>query len=647
MGELVTDTVNGTLYFASRSAIDQALRESTDRRDRAVLFADFCRLNTLYMIATAGSGHIGSSFSSMDILAWLHLNELSPDNGVFLSSKGHDAPGLYSILIGLGRLPEEMLHKLRRLDGLPGHPDVSVSGVRANTGSLGMGISKAKGMAHALRLQGVSAKLYVLTGDGELQEGQIWESLISAANDGLSELTVIVDHNKIQSDYSVERTGSLGDLEAKFEAFGWRVERIDGHDIGAFERTLGGIEGDPRPKVIIADTVKGKGVSFMEGTSVDSDVELFRFHSGAPQENDYKAAAQEIIDRISGRMRQAGLEPARFEAIERVKAEPTGPKLERLLPAYTEAILSQAEANGDLVVLDADLQLDMGLVPFNERFPSRFFECGIAEMDMVSQAGGMALRGLMPVVHSFSCFLSARANEQIYNNATERTKILYVGGLAGVLPGGPGHSHQAVRDISSLGGIPDMVMVEPSHPDEVGALVDWCLNRHDGPSYLRLISLPYPAVTPPSRDWTPVKGQGRVLRKGRDVVFVTAGLVMLTEVMKAAETLEGDGIASTVINMPWLNVVDGTWLNATIRHAVAPLGDITDRSILVTVDNHYTTYGLGDAVISALAQAGGLANLDIRKIGLGTIPPSGGNAEVLEAVGLSASRIASTVRSLL
>ena len=162
------------------------------------------------MIAGAWSGHIGTSFSSLEIMSWLFLNEMRDlDKGpgacdIFFSSKGHDAPALYAVLIGLGLLPPSKLHQLRRLHGLPGHPHVETPYIQANTGSLGMGISKAKGMALANRLAGTPRRIFVLTGDGELQEGQFWESLGSAANRGLGEIVAIVDHNKIQSDTWVD-----------------------------------------------------------------------------------------------------------------------------------------------------------------------------------------------------------------------------------------------------------------------------------------------------------------------------------------------------------------------------------------------------------------------------------------------------------
>ena len=212
-------------------------------------------------IMEAGSGHIGTSFSVADILAWLHLEVLDGDDVCF-SSKGHDAPAVYAALAGAGKLDFELLHRLRRLDGLPGHPDIHATPqVHTNTGSLGMGISKAKGFARAARLDGRRRRVFVITGDGELQEGQFWESLGQAANEGFGEITAIVDHNKIQSDTWVEHVSDLGDLEAKVRAFGWEVARCDGNDIAALARTLTELLESERPKLLIADTVKGAGAS--------------------------------------------------------------------------------------------------------------------------------------------------------------------------------------------------------------------------------------------------------------------------------------------------------------------------------------------------------------------------------------------------
>ena len=195
---------------------------------RAELFASLCRLNVLYMIKRAGSGHVGTSFSSLDLVSWIYLEEVRRGEDIFFSSKGHDVPAFYAALLGLGDLPFEKLHALRRLGGLPGHPDVALPRLEANTGSLGMGISKAKGMLRARRELGRATRVFVLTGDGELDAGQIWESLTSAVTARMHELTVIVDHNKIQSDTWGQKVSDLGDLEAKFRAFGWHTARVSG-----------------------------------------------------------------------------------------------------------------------------------------------------------------------------------------------------------------------------------------------------------------------------------------------------------------------------------------------------------------------------------------------------------------------------------
>ncbi len=628
MGDLVGQAVEGTLYYLPYSEFQRIRGLNVPREQRAAIFADMCRLNALYMIARAGSGHIGSSFSSLDIISWLLLEEMREED-IFFSSKGHDAPGYYSTLIGMGKLEFDLIHKLRKIDGLPGHPDIGTPGIVTNTGSLGMGISKAKGMVFANRLANRPGSVFVMTGDGELQEGQFWESLVSAVNYGLHEITAIVDHNKLQSDTFVKNVSDLGDLEAKLRAFGWRVERCDGNDIGAFSATLASLKGETRPRIIIADTIKGKGVSFMEHTSLDSDVAMYRFHSGAPDASSYRLAAQEIMARLQQRMGDASAAALDFETIER-EATPAPPATaQRLIPAYTRALLEQAEKHPNLVALDADLILDTGLIPFRDRFPERFFECGIAEQDMVSMAGGMALKGLLPVVHSFACFLSARPNEQIYNNATERTKIIYVGSLAGVVPGGPGHSHQAVRDISALAAIPGLTLVEPSCEAEVGLLLDWCINEAPGSCYIRLVSLPWEIPYQLPEDYRPKYGQGVTLVEGTDVAIIAYGPVLLSAAVQAAGILAKEkNLGVKVINLPWLNIVDSNWLKTTIGSC---------RHVLC-LDNHYVSGGQVEVLSRTMVQWGS-QHARVHHLGLKEVPPSGTNPEVLSRIRLDAGAI--------
>lgn len=639
MGDLVGQAVAGTLYYAPYAEFERVRTLDMPRDQRAAVFANMCRLNALYMIARAGSGHIGSSFSSLDIISWLLLEELksaatpqSPGD-VFFSSKGHDAPGYYSALIGLGRLPFDLIHKLRRLGGLPGHPDVSTPGIATNTGSLGMGLSKAKGMVFANRLTKRPGRVFVMTGDGELQEGQFWESLISAANHGIHEITAIVDHNKLQSDTFVKKVSDLGDVGKKLRSFGWHVSRCDGHDLKALAKLFLSLrEVHDRPKIIIADTVKGRGVSFMEHSALDSDVDMYKFHSGAPDEATYARAAGELIEVINAQMKAAGAGSLAMELIERPRAT-TDDSVQRLVRAYSDALVEQARRNLRLVALDADLVLDTGLIPFSKQFPDRFIECGIAEQDMASQAGGMALKGLLPVVHSFACFLSSRPNEQIYNNVSERTKIIYVGSLAGVLPGGPGHSHQAVRDIATLAAVPGLTLIEPSCEEELRLALDFCLNGTDESCYLRLVSIPCQIPYRLPGDYRLVPGRGVVLREGRDAVLMGYGPIMLPEAFRAADLLQDRyGISATIVNLPWLNRIDTDWLAQTLR----------GHRWLFTLDNHYLSGGQGERIAACIAEFG-VAGLKVRRFGVAAIPECGLNQEVLRAHGLDAESLATAI----
>lgn len=628
------------LQFAPTGEFNRLRSEVSDARQRAALVADLARLNTLYMIMRAGSGHIGSSFSAMDIVSWIYLEEMNhaakpgmrPD--VYFSSKGHDAPGFYAVLLALGLLEEKLLHQLRRLGGLPGHPDIGTPHMAANTGSLGMGISKAKGMIHAARLSGEKQRVFVLTGDGELQEGQIWESLVSAANFKMGELVVIVDHNKIQSDTFVSRVSDLGDLAAKFRAFGWEVERLDGHDFAALDQAFRRFETIvDRPKIIIADTIKGRGVSFMEQSAQSDEFGLYRFHSGAPAEQNYFNGLQELSGAINARLTSRGLAPLSLNTAEiPARSVPQG---QRLVGAYSKALLEQAEKRADVVVLDGDLMLDCGIIPFKDKYPRRFIECGIAEMDMVSQAGGLALKGRLPLVHSFACFLSTRPNEHIYNNATELTKVVYVSSLAGLVPGGPGHSHQSVRDIAALSAVPGLTLLEPCCDAEVGLALDWCVNHNPQSSYLRLVSIPVdiPFDFPASHRLT--VGQGIVLAaKGSDVLIIGYGPVLLSEAWRAVEQLTADGIHATLVNLPWLNRVDLDWLAATVR----------PFRRLVTLDNHYVPGGQGDAIARSLFQASLTSLPKLLSLGVTEIPRCGLNPEVLQAHGLDAGSLHARIR---
>src|SRR5712692_2823171 len=279
-----------------------------------------CRANALTAVKRAGSGHLGSSFSALDIvvhLLWRELNveELGwdhPDRDVLFSSKGHDVPGLYAALNALGVIPTERLLRLRRLGGLDGHPDVGIPGIEANSCSLGMGLSKGRGMAWGKRFNGRGGRVLVMTGDGELQEGQNWEAFASAAHQRVGNLWAIVDRNELQSDRPTEEILALGDLDAKLRAFGWHVEVCDGHDHAALATAFAAMRGarEDVPKILVAHTIKGRGVSFMEHpVALREGGGTYRWHAGAPDDEHFARAHAELVARIRRRLPDLRLEP--------------------------------------------------------------------------------------------------------------------------------------------------------------------------------------------------------------------------------------------------------------------------------------------------------------------------------------------------
>ncbi len=624
-----------TLWYVPLGAFRAVRQAPLDPVARAALLADLCRINTLYMIMRAGSGHIGSSFSSTDLITWLWTEELvNPNSGaagadVYFSSKGHDAPALYSLLIALEKLDFELLHRLRQLNGLPGHPDVGTPFIATNTGSLGMGISKAYGMARANRYTGRGGRVFVMTGDGELQEGQIWESLQPVANEQLGEIVVIVDHNKLQSDTLVSAVSDLGSIEQKFRAFGWDVRRGDGHDPETIRTALAHFgKVIDRPKVFIADTVKGKGVSFMEGLACGD--QTYHFHAGAPSVENYLRGTEELLARVNDRLRALGQPTVALDrAPLPVRVPPVKP--EQIVLAYGDELLAIARERPEIVVLDADLLTDCGIEAFRDALPDRFIECGIAEQHMVSAAGGLALKGMLPVVHSFACFLATRANEHIYNNATERRKIIYTATLAGVVPGGPGHSHQSVRDISAIGAVPGLVVFEPCSEREARLAIRWAVDESAGSTYLRFVNVPLDLPYTLPADYALLEGRGVTLRPGRDVAIVGYGPVLLTGAWRAVEELARHGIHASVINLPWLNRIDDRWV----------ADELGKYPLLVTLDNHYLEFGQGVMIAAALART--RTGPEVAAIGLAEIPACGSNSDVLAYHGLDGASIARTV----
>jgi transketolase len=639
------------LAIVTKGDLDRVRSCDGDPDARLALLADAFRLNALVAVKRAGSGHLGSSFSALDVVTHLLYEELNvgelgfehPDRDVFFSSKGHDVPGLYAALYGLGVIPLERFVRLRRLGGLDGHPDVGVPGVEANSGSLGMGISKGRGIAWAKRRAGREGVVVVMTGDGELQEGQNWEALQAAAHERLGRLWVVVDRNELQSDMRTEEILALGDLEAKISAFGWDVVTCDGHDHAALRECFAGFRGGgSAPKALVARTIKGRGVSFMEHpVALVEGGGTYQWHAGAPGDESYEKAWSELAVRVEAGFHALGLDPPTYEDVgvaagpRSLEGEPesgAGTRGRRavtdeyVVDAYGEALVELGAEHETLVVLDADLASDCRVRAFELAFPDRFLECGIAEQDMVSTAAGLARHGFLPVVNSFASFLASRANEQIYNQASEATKVVYALHYAGLIPAGPGKSHQSVRDVSLLGALPGTTIVQPGNAEETRELLRWAVAEADGNVAIRLAIGPSPRRI--ELDGEVRVGWGRELRGGDDALLVTYGPVMLHEGLTASELLAERGLGLAVVNMPWLNRFDPEWLT----------GLVGGERVLV-VEDHSPIGGLGDA----LRRSG----VDVEVLGVDGWPACGTPTEALRHHGLDGASLAARVAAII
>jgi transketolase len=630
------------------------------------VIADMCRINALSAVKLAGSGHLGSSFSAMDIVVSRYYDEMNvrtvgwgdPGRDVYFSSKGHDVPGLYAVLHSLGVFPEERLLKLRRLGGLDGHPDIGVPGIEANSGSLGMGISKGRGIAWAKRFRKTGGRVFVMTGDGELQEGQNYEALQSTVQQGITGLTVIVDHNKVQSDRLVGEILPLGDLAAKFRASGWYVTQCDGHDHGTLKRLWRELdEVKDRPKAIIADTIKGSGVSFMEHPRALADGHgYYRWHAGAPPDEFFAAAHQELVERVNTALADLGAGPIQLaevrqnsagepffarnalgEPVSSGAASAASTTREYVVEAYGAALVEAAARRPDLVVLDADLAADCRTRRFELEVPERFIQNGIAEQDMVSMAGGLARHGLLPVVNSFASFLASRANEQIYNNATERSRIVYACHYAGLIPAGPGKSHQSLRDVALFANLPDMTIIQPANADETAQALNYCIDDAPGSSVLRLAIGPSPRQIDCPPQYRLTRGRGWVVREGTQALMFAYGPVMLHEALLAGEILEKQRISLAVVNQPWLNATDVEWLAATIRQHHA----------LFVLEDHGITGALGDHLLHTLVEHGLLERRQFQVFGVEGLPACGTPAEALRVHQLDGESLARRIASAL
>ncbi len=632
-----------TTRFIPKSEFDR-IRAAQLKTDQLLpLVAKMCRLNTLFEVKRAGSGHLGSSYSAMDIVVFLYHHYMNvknigwdnPDRDIYYSSKGHDVPGQYAVLYSLGIVPEEKFLKLRRLGGLDGHPDLKIPGIEANTGSLGMGISKGRGIAFGKKYRGRKGRVIVMTGDGELQEGQNFEALQSTVQQGCSNLTVVVDHNKLQSDRYIDRIVSLGDLEAKFKAFGWAVARANGHDYAAIAKVFADFEKiTDKPKVCIFDTIKGRGVSFMEHPrALQENNGFYRWHAGAPDDASYQKAYLELWESIKADFASLNLGHLEMREPEAIAKGLSKVSDEFVAVAYGKTLVELAKSNKDFVILDADLSLDCKLREFEDSYPERFIECGIAEQDMVSMAAGIALQGLVPVCNSFANFLAARTNEQIYNLLSEGKKVVFACHYAGLIPAGPGKSHQSIRDISLFSAFPNVTVLQAANSIEMDMITRYAISEAKESVMIRLVIGPSPQVIQLPSSYQFTFGRGVALTEGSENVLFTYGSVMLNEALNAEAILREKGKNLRVINMPWLNRFDKEWLQTELRGV---------KNCFV-LEDHAPRGGLGDRLMATLNELDVLKGMEFDVMGVEGFPACGTPLEALKFHKLDAESVAERV----
>ncbi len=620
------------------------LLEELRRRAREI------RCDLVRMLAAAGSGHSGGSLSAVEIVTALYWHVLRirpeepawPDRDRFVLSKGHAAPVLYAALAERGFFPVEELQTLRKLGSrLQGHPDLrKVPGVEASTGSLGQGLSVALGMTLAGRLDRRSYRVYALLGDGECEEGQVWEAAMAAAHYHAGNLTAIIDNNGLQIDGPVAEVLSPLPLPEKWRAFGWEVTEVDGHDLKALLQAFDWAAGanDRRPKMIVAHTVKGKGVSFMEN-QVD-------WHGKAPTSEQAACALKELGGSRQepekagvGRDSQENRPPVREQAGEpspclsqpREMSIQQGREPVATRDAYGHALVELGGRIPDLVVLDADLSKSTKTGDFAKAYPDRFFDMGIAEQNLMGTAAGLALAGKIPCASTFAVFATGRAFDQIRNTiAYPGLNVKIVATHAGITVGEDGASHQAIEDIALMRALPGMTVIVPADATEARKAVEAAVAMK-GPVYIRLGRTAVPVLF--GEDYRFQIGKAVVLRQGADAVVFACG-IMVSEALQAAEQLAARGVSAAVVDV----------------HTVKPLDidlvvDLARRTgAVVTAEEHSINGGLGSAVAEVLGER---CPVPMLRLGVkDRFGESGKPAELMEAFGLTAPHITRAVEQV-
>ena len=641
--------INGYVSYQSFVFFEKKIRPDSLMADKYLsIIADLIRYNTLLSIARAGTGHLGASLSIVELLTEIYFRSFgfspeklkSKDRDIFILSKGHAAPSLYATLAAKGYFPIENLDRLRRLSGLPGHCDIETKGIEANTGSLGMGLSKAVGYAIAKKRFGMKGNVIVIIGNGELQEGQCWEAFLSAVSFKLDNLYVIIDDNKVQTDRLTKDIVQYGQLLIALKNMGFAVMETDGQSVSEINKSLKSLKRiKNKPKLFWSQTIKGQRVSFMEHPTVlRNKVDRYLWHNKAPNREQLGIALNEIINRNIKILNQLGFQWDLTSSLSNIPITPMQTNIngDNLIVGLRESLVEAGEKYRNIVVLNADLEEDCGFVQFHQKFTKRFFEMGIMEQNLVSATAALSRMGYLPVFSSYAAFLTSRANEQLYNLASEGAKALIIGNMAGILPATPEKSHSGFRDIACIKNIPGIFMYQPINQDDTkNILRRYFRNELGRLLYLRLSMIPS-AVELSTPDKNIKKGFPQILRRGKDILIIGIGPVILGECMLAADKLAKKGIEVEIWNYPWITDFD--------RKTILK---ISERGIpLLIVEDHYMKGGFGESLLAFLSEKG-IKFIKIRHLALKDFPKTGFRQEALQYYGLNQDSLIRTISNLL
>jgi transketolase len=607
----------------------------TEIQEKAKLVRKWCLVST----TEAGSGHPTSCLSAADITTILFDryftydldNPLNLFNDRLVFSKGHAAPLLYTLFGMAGAYPLEELKTLRKFGSVfEGHPVPKFKYSEAATGSLGQGLSVGAGLALASKREGYDNKIYVLTGDGELAEGQIWEAANFAANQKLDNLVAILDINRLGQSQETMFGHHIEEYTRKFKAFDFEVISINGHDYKEINEALAAVQRPAeKPYAIIAKTFKGHGISFLENKD--------GWHGKTLEKEELEKALNElgpVDDNLRFQLkkpRQIKL-PVHTAKITNPEITFEAKKEYATREVFGEVLAKLGEQDTEIYALDGDVMNSTFTQTFKKDHPERFVECYIAEQNMVSVAAGLSRIGKIPFVATFAAFLT-RAADQIRMARISEANIKFVGSHVGVSIGEDGPSQMGLEDIALFGALPDTVILQPCDAISTAKLIPQMVAQKSF-VYMRTLRPKTPLLY--KNDDSFEIGGSKVLRQsGNDQLTVAATGITVFEALKAADQLQKEGISIRVVDCYSIRPVDAVTLKKCLNE--------TEQKILITVEDHFKHGGFGDFAASAVSNIQG----QVVKMAVWTISESGTKNELLNDAGIDAANIVAKIKSVL